>query len=76
MIQGIEIPMSNAVTNKKATFIRGIPSIFQCDEKLLFLKRKIRKSDLCVKDVGSLPALKHESNKEGSTIGHGTNFSF
>jgi hypothetical protein len=31
MIQGMEIPMSKQVRKKKAAFIRGIPSVFQCD---------------------------------------------
>ncbi len=48
MIQGMEIPMSKQVRKKKAAFIRGIPSIFQCDE-LLFLIGNIRESGLCVK---------------------------
>ena len=44
--------MRKEVRKKKATFIRGIPSTFKYDEKLLFLTGNIKKSDLCVK-VGS-----------------------
>ncbi len=53
MIQSIEIPMRKEVMEKKAAFIRGIPSIFRCNEKLLFLIMHIKKSDLDVKIGGS-----------------------
>ena len=43
MIQDIEIPMKKAVRTKKVAFMRGIPYVFQCEVRVHFLIKNIKK---------------------------------